>query len=443
MRKHARISRRGLLQGTAASMLAVPFLRSLTSAAQDSPHRKRFVVFFSPNEPIDRDHWLPNGAGSEFALPAALPAMLEPLEPFRDDLLMLGNLELATRQKDSFGGGHVGMGHMLTGEVNIPYGTANNEFWAGGISVDQFIAQALGVDALTLKAGSGGSNGQGRMSYLGANQPVHPHEDPMAVFQQLFGDFQLPPDELKEIRAQQSNVLDFVASDVARVRSQLPSEDREKMDAHLSAVEGLQAKLQGDLTLACNEPAEPMVGNGYDYKSNANYPQTSRLLMDVMVEALACEVTDVATLQLGSSGSAGTAAWADEGVDFNLNEHTIAHDYIDDPTGAKRQRREALELFYFRQFAYLLEQLDARPEGDGTLLDNTLVFWLKNLGYRHRSQEMLFMLAGGKAHGLQTGLYRSYPGASHNDLLVTLCNLMGLHDVSSFGDSELCTGPLF
>ena len=136
------ITRRSLLTGLGAAALAVPMLRNAPSAHADV-FPKRFVVFFSPNEPIDKAHWAP-GAG------LALTDVMQPLEPHKDKLVLLGDLRMYTRDKDPFGGGHVGVGHLLTGEVNVPYGSENYEFWAGGISVDQLIAQRLGVDALTL-----------------------------------------------------------------------------------------------------------------------------------------------------------------------------------------------------------------------------------------------------------------------------------------------------
>ena len=164
----------------------------------------------------------------------------------------------------------------------------------------------------------------------------------------------------------------------------------------------------------------------------------------LMVQALACGITDVASLQLSNSGAGDlTPLWPEAGLDLNLDCHTIAHDYNQNRNATTVQRREQLETFFFDHFAYLLDALAAVPEGPdgGRTLDSTLVLWCKNLGYNHTGREMLFILAGGAGGALQTGRFVSLPGRSHNDLLVSVCQLMGLPD-TTFGDPELCDGAL-
>jgi hypothetical protein len=101
-----------------------------------------------------------------------------------------------------------------------------------------------------------------------------------------------------------------------------------------------------------------------------------------------------------------------------------------------------METFMFSLFAYLLQKLEEVPEGTGgTMLDNSVVLWAKPIAYRHNFREFLFMLAGSGNGQLQTGRFVSFPDAPHNNLLVNLCNLMGLPD-DSYGDPAYCTGPL-
>lgn len=436
-------SRRRFLGGAAASALSLPFLSSLVSRsvrAADGVAAKRLVVFFSPNEPIDRAHWKPPGSGDEFAL-TSLPAMMSSLEPHRQDLVVVGDLEMKTRDIETHGAGHVGIGHMLTGRTVSPYGSGNAEFWASGISVDQHVAAARGVDALTLGARPGGSNGNSRISYTGANEPVHPLTRPDEAFDALFGDATLPADELAALRSRRLSVLDRVTGDIQSLRPRLPGEARDKLDFHLDLVRDLEQKLQEDTTVTC-EPS-PIAG-GVDYGSNAAFPTTVKRQVDLLVQALACGLTDVASLQLGNSGAGDlTPLWPEAGLDINLDCHTIAHDYNQNQNATTIQRREQLETFFFDQFAYLLDALAAVPEGPdgGRMLDSTLVLWCKNLGYNHNSRQMLFILAGGADGALETGRFVSYPDRSHNDLLLSVCHLMGLDD-ATFGDPSLCTGPL-
>jgi hypothetical protein len=431
-RRTSAFSRRRLLTGLGATAAALPLLGRIPSAeAQDFP--RRFVVFVSPNEPIEKKYWLP---GPSFSL----TDVMEPLEPFKDKLVLLGDMKMHTRDKDGFGGGHVGIGHLLTGEVNVPYGPENYDFWAGGISVDQFIAGQLGVEALTLAARPGGANGNCRISYSGASAPVHPFEDPQKAFDQLLGGYTLPPDELAALRAQKKTVLDSVAKQLGGVHGKLGQADREKLERHLELVKELEGSLAGGGTLSCS-PTSPT--GGYDFQSNSDYPTTSRRHMDVLVQALACDVTRVATLQLGNSGASNlTPKWPDFGVDVSVDEHNVAHNYNSAQNATTIAQREAVERFYYAQFAYLLEQLDSVEEGEGTLLDNTVVLWAKPIGRNHSGDQLLFMLAGSGGGSYSTGRYIELEDVPHNNLLVTCCHLMGLTDVESFGDPELCTGAV-
>lgn len=434
-----RITRRGLLGGAGAAALSLPFVSSLASRsvrAADGDVAKRMIVFFTPNEPIDRDHWLPQTSGTELT---GLAPMMASLEPHMSQLLMIGDLEMKTREIETHGGGHVGIGHLLTGRTNTPYGPANYDFWASGISVDQYIADALGCDALTLGARVGGSNGNCRISYRGNNQPVHPMERPDEAFAALFADASLPPDELAALRARRLSILDRVAGDLQGLEAQLPGEAADKLGVHLELVRDLETKLENDVAITC-EPTEVL--GGVDYKSNANFPLAARRQIDVMVQALGCGLTDVASLQLSNTGGSDlTPLWPGEGLDINLDAHTIAHDYTQIGNTGATQRRVQLETFFFEIFAYLLDQLAAVPEGDGSMLDHSLVVWTKNLGYDHSGKKMLFMFAGGAGGAIEPGRFVSLPGVSHNDLLVSMCNLMGLPD-QTFGDPELCSGPL-
>jgi hypothetical protein len=433
------ITRRGLLGGASAAALSLPFLSSLTSRsvrAAEGDVAKRLLVFFTPNEPIGRDYWLPETSGSTLT---GLAPMMSALTPHMSQLLMVGDLEMKTRAIETHGAGHVGIGHMLTGRTVAPYGTGAAEYWASGISVDQHVADALGVDALTLGVRTGGANGNSRISYRDANQPVHPINSPIDAFDALFADAALPPDELAALRARRLSILDRVSGDLEGLTSKLPGEASEKIGIHLDLVRDLETKLASDVTVTCDPSPVP---GGVDYGSNANFPLAARRQIDVMVQALACGLTDVASLQLGNSGGSDlTPLWSDEGININVDAHTIAHEFNQTGGATAIANRVALETAFFNIFGYLLDQLAAIPEGDGTVLDNTLVLWTKNLGHNHQGNEMLYLLAGGAGGALDSGRFVSFPDVAHNNLLLSVCQTMGLTD-TSFGDPSLCTGPL-
>ena len=101
--------------------------------------------------------------------------------------------------------------------------------------------------------------------------------------------------------------------------------------------------------------------------------------------------------------------------------------------------------FFSQHFAYLLDRLDSIPEGNGTMLDNTLVVWGSELGKgnSHSFQNIPFVLAGGLAGSVKTGRFLNYPNTTmHNRLLVSICNLMGLPNIQTVGNTDTGTGPL-
>lgn len=425
------IHRRTLLQGISAAA-ALPFLSKIPSAhAQTIP--RRLVVFFSGNEPIDRAHWYP---GTGFTLTPVMKA----LEPHKPKLVMLGGMKMGPSAADPYNG-HNCIGHVLTGHANKYYGT-KSQFWGGGISIDHFLAQRLGVPSLTLGAKSGNSTGTQRMSYAGASQPVHPIDDPLKAFANTFGNVSTGggstgPDPRQ---LQRKSVLDALARDLTRVRAGVPAADRHKLDQHLEAVRALEQRLSAPPP--ANSCSPTPVASGIDYTANANFPLAARAQMDIIVQALACDLTRVATLQLGGSAGSGTPNWPNEGLTFTRGEHEIAHNYYSSTASSAVPEREAVEAFYYRLFAELLAKMDAVPEGDGTLLDNSLVLWVKPMGQKHGVSDLLFMLAGSAQGALKTGRYLEFKGRPHNDLLTSVCHLMGQTTVERFGDPAFCTGPL-
>jgi hypothetical protein len=156
-------SRRWLLGGAGATALGLPFMGPRARAGV-SGGAKRLIVFCSPNEPIDRAHWMPSGGnGNSFAMTALHPIMAA-LEPFREKLLLIGDTELTSALADDGAESHGSMTHLLVGRHSIPYGPDGSEQWAGGISVDQYIAAARGVDALTLGVRVPDKDGNARIS---------------------------------------------------------------------------------------------------------------------------------------------------------------------------------------------------------------------------------------------------------------------------------------
>jgi hypothetical protein len=228
-----------------------------------------------------------------------------------------------------------------------------------------------------------------------------------------------------------------VLRNTERMRAGLGTGQARMLERHLEALRALELRLGETRGVAC-DPSMP---------SSGDLPTKARAQIDLLVEALACGVTDVATLQLGGTGGAesfnGGLSWPSVGISYPKSQHVIAHDYNESQTGDNVTRREAIEEVYYDLYAYLVSRLaEVETEPGVRLLDDTVCLYTKNIGRNHRGSELFYMIAGGAGGRLSPGRYLEREDVPHNDLLVSLCNLVGLEDVSSFGDDRFCTGPL-
>jgi hypothetical protein len=220
------------------------------------------------------------------------------------------------------------------------------------------------------------------------------------------------------------------------VRPRLSAQDRLKVDQHHTYVAELEHRLGafGPPGQACAAPTEPPFMFSPEHEDNMD--EVSRLQIDMMVMAFACDLTRVGTLQYSSGANnirfPHLASFTDD--------HQLSHAGPSDTTstGEWADRKE----WYVGELAYLMGKLASIPEGDGSLLDNTLIFWCSELsqGNTHSHANMPFVLAGGGA-GFTMGRYVQYASKSHCDLLVSIMNAFGVEG-STFGDPAYCTGPL-
>jgi hypothetical protein len=175
-----------------------------------------------------------------------------------------------------------------------------------------------------------------------------------------------------------------------------------------------------------------------DPLSNGNYPEIGRAQMDLLAMALTCDITRVASLQWSTAQSGATFSW----LGHSASHHSLSHEADNDPNA--RSQLVEINYWYAEQFAYLLDKLKAQPEGEGTLLDNTIVLWANEQGNgdTHSRTEIPFVVAGNHDGRLDTGRYLHFDDVPHNDLYIALLHALGQTDVSTFGNPELATGPL-
>ncbi|MCA9705644.1 MAG: DUF1552 domain-containing protein [Myxococcales bacterium] len=438
-RKNPFFSRRLFLGSLGAAGVLSPFLpmldRELEAAPGDFP--LRLILLFSANGTL-YENWAPTGSEADFQL----SPILSPLEAYRDQMIVLDGLE---RSRDGVGDDHQkGMAQLWTGSrllegTEFAGGDGSTAGWGGGISVEQHIANAVGnqtpYQSLEFGVQTQGASVWSRMSYAGANQPIAPEDSPDAMFDRLFADFDVDATVLEKLKAERRSVIDLVKGDLDSLMAKHgSSNDRLKIEAHLDSIRAIEQRNESAVP-SCEIPAAP---GGVDAGSNDNFPMISQLQSDLMAMSLACDMTRVASLQWSASVSNVRFNW----VGVPDGHHDLSH--LGDGDQSMIDKLTTINTWYAEQVRYLLDALASIPEGDGTVLDNTLVVWGNELsrGNSHGNRPIPFVLLGGAGGQLQMGRYLQYDNAQHNRLLVSLCHAMGLTDQTTFGDTDAGSGGL-
>ncbi|MDQ3036994.1 MAG: DUF1552 domain-containing protein [Myxococcota bacterium] len=407
-----RSGRRLFLGGVAGTAISLPFLPSLMSRtrAQATGAPRRFLCVYTPNGQHP-DQWLPTGGERDFTL----SPVLESLAPYRDRVAVLHGL----RGSHNHMHGHA---ECLTGAPG-----ADDSFVPTGPSLDQLLAartaRETAIPSLELSAGTD-SNATGVISYSPGVLPVPPVSDPRHAFDRLFLLASGDPAALERLRSQRRSVLDSLTSDFAELERALSAPERRVLDAHLGGLREQELRLAEPLMLdRCELPPGPGAPSG-----GGAFPMNDavRAHVDTIAAAFACDLTRVATLMIGGSGSTRRYGWVGVDEDF----HEIAHNSSDNAY----EKLLAINQWHGETFAYLLGKLDAIPEDDGTVLDHTVVLWTNELGlqpFGHARSSVPIVLAGG-TDVLRSGRFLDLSGAHYHDLLLTLARAMGM-EVETFG----------
>lgn len=455
------ITRRAFLKGTAGVSLGLPLMSSLGCrheppppaertgvARQRAEYPLRFVVVYIPNGNLELPPSM-NFTGS----------ILEPLTPFQQKMLVLTGLDLSVHNLPPGEPHQQGMA-FLTGRSLNPGnqvgGDGSLAGWGSGISVDQEIAEAIGATTpkRSLHFGVqstayGGTEVRTVISYAGSDQPIANETSPYSMFDLVFAELGEDPAGLAKLKARRKSVLDSVDGQLAKLSKKVSAEDRKKLEQHLTAVRDVEGRLDnvgGSLGGSCQLPE---IGSPIDLDDPMNYPAIGKLQMDLLVMALACDQTRVATLQWSASTNNKPYPFLqyDDGSGAGPqpivgDEHVMGHQPDSDVHSWGKLR--VIRRWYMEQLAYLLARMDEIPEGEGTMLDNTVVLLGSEIakGNTHSHMDAPFLMAGGAAGYFQMGRYLSFPGdVPHNNLLVSCMNAMGI-EATTFGDPAYCTGPL-
>lgn len=429
------LTRRDFLRTLGVSAAALPFLAGLPSltGAPLPQKRQRLIIMFSPNGTLPSDFW-PDQDGENFAL----KPILQPLEPFRDRMMLLNGVYNKIRGD---GDQHMrGMSCLLTGAEllpgNIQGGSDSPAGWASSISIDQEIRRHLQSQADTkTRFGSlefgvavpDRADPWTRMSYTGPNQPVAPVDNPYDMFSKLYG-------QMKDKESLVS-ILDDVNADLKRVSSKLSARDKMLLERHVSLVRELEQELQNNDPDAELQHPVPELDPSIELV-NDNTPQISRMQIDLLVNSMANDMTRVATLQFMRSVGQARMRW----LGIEEGHHSLSHD--PDGNQASQDKLRKINTWFCGELAYLAKRLSEIPEptGEGSMLDNTLIVWTNELGKgnSHTLDNIPCVLVGG-APGFKMGRSLKLDKVPHNRLWLTLAHAMG-HRIDTFGKAELCAG---
>jgi len=427
------VSRRALLGGLGLAGVSAMLPRGLRNAAlaQAAPPT-RFIVVHVPE-----GMW--SGAPRPAAGASSLGGMLSKLEPYRSKLTVLNGLNMKSRDFGPGGDGHHrGVPHMLTGTEMLDEGNA------GGISIDQKIAAAIGGSSkhkslqFAVRIVYGDTNSRPFWSAPGRVVPAM--QDPWEAYSRIFAGFvptatptaAAPKPDLRK------SALDNSIKEVGALRGRLNVNDRERMDSYQESLRDIERRLQTTPLPAPASCSQPTLGSKTDFASEANYPAIGKLQTDLMVAALQCGQTRVASLQWGNSNDQCRYAFL-PGV--NTLGHDMAHNTGDcDPGGSKKL---IVTDWYAGQFAYLLGKLQSIPEGGGNMLDNTVVLWVSEFSdcNGHAANNLMWLLMGNANGYFKQGRVLNVTGRGTNDLHASIQNAFGISD-SIFGNAKYCAGPI-
>ncbi|GMV95180.1 MAG: hypothetical protein AMXMBFR82_49580 [Candidatus Hydrogenedentota bacterium] len=447
-RKTWEISRRTMLRGMGAA-LALPVLDAMAPfrASATAPTAKppvRMACLYFPNG-VWQESWIPEQTGRDFTLPYAL----EPLQDLRDSINIFSGLDKAASQQ---GDGHYAKtANFLTGEPVTK--TTGKDISAGGISMDQLAAQRLGhltpLPSLELGidpviSGIDSNVGYTRLygsyiSWRSANVPVAKEINPRFVYERLFGD----KDETgREVRAERredfQSILDLALDDAKRLRSRLGRDDQVKIDEYLESVRAVEKRIEFSLQPDPRDwkPSEaPTIPSAPDQKIPADFREHVKLMLDLMVLAFQTDSTRILSFMFANDVSGRNFSFLPgvSGGHHDMSHHENKEEKI-------AQYRE-INRWHVEQYAYLLRRLRDIPEGDGSLLDNTMILFGSSIsdGNRHDPNNLPILVAGKAGGKLTTGQHVASPKATPLcNLYHTMLNSMDVK-VDAFGDS---TGPI-
>ena len=435
------LDRRTFLRGTGVS-LALPFMECMGATTKTATPPKRFcgvyfpygVVIRDPDDEQARWNWFPAQTGDQFVFNQSHAS----LEAFRDKVTMVGGMSHPNGRNM---GGHDTADIWLTG-AHLSGNHLQNE-----MSIDQLMAAQIGQQTrypslvLSSDGGVGEPTRSSTLSFGRKGDPVPAINKPQLVFERLFG---VNTNSLASQRQEldtSGSMLDLILDHSRSVRRQLGRHDQQKFDEYLSSVRQVEQGVERSRAwLDVPKPAVNAVGLTLD-ADDSTPKELMKTMYDLIVMAFQTDSTRVATYQLSNmNGATSVASKFPQLLGFGPSIHNLAH-------GARKgeggENLGKWQQFLIEQFAYFLGRLDAIEEGEGSLLDNTLLLYGSSNANTHQNLNYPLLVAGGGPMGLKHGQYLRYDNDTPMANLLT--SLFGTLDVpcEGFGGSTGVLPELF
>jgi hypothetical protein len=459
-----KLNRRALIKGAGSIAIALPWLEVMTerrAQAQTTPSvpLKRFMTVFQPGGTVRQgsigDKYTPTGNETAYTL----SPILAPLEPVKNRVLIVDGLNLTCGDQSKYNveqhqGGGVGWltGAIQPGALNYPKSPSIDQVLATKLSM----GKAYGSLQVAVRWATGKSHGKlnpmNTMFFQAAAPyaPIPPRLDPQDIFRTLFGTPTGNAGGAADAIARKKSILDFVDKKYAKLMMKLGAEDRMRLDQHLTQLRDLENRLTMVTapTVACNAPMDVDTtgynptsalnsaddGSVKDTATDAKIPAVGQFMMDMLVMALACDKTAVASLQWSDTEAKHTFPW------LNLSEH---HHFYQHDGSFRPTECTQIDTWYSQMHRDLIQKLQAVDMGGHSLLDETVVFFGTEIADppSHGKINAPFLLAGGDGKTLRTGRWINCGGVPHTKLLTSIFNLFG--DMrTNFGDSKVESSPL-
>ncbi len=428
------IARRTFLRGVGTT-LALPLLDGMVpafAAGNDPAQAVRILYMYGPNGRIMKN-WTPTIEGSGWEMTPTLA----PLAPFRDQMLVLSGLDVkaADPWEGEPGGVHARpCAAYLTGIHPKP-----NK--AMGVSVDQYIAREFGkhtqLGSLEISMESservGANDGaysdsySKTISWRGPETPLPMEHNPRKVFERLLGENQSTDPAMRRHMAQKNrSILDFVTGEVARLSAEIGPSDRNKLNEYLDAVRDIERRIQLSEEQASREMPEMERPAG----KPATVEEHAKLMFDLMTLAFQADLTRVITFMWGSEQHEGDYREIGVADGHHASSHHAGQDYM-------IENCIKVDVFHSRLFAHLLDRLRSTADGEGSLLDHSIIVYGSGLsdGMGHVHHDVPTLLVGGGAGKLKGGSHIKYPRLPLSNLHLSILEMVGL-PVEDFLDNR-------